>query len=56
MKAFVNKRQGDELVYGAAEVPTPTVSDERDLVIKVEASRINASDNGGAGRLAKVWW
>eukprot|EP00450_Noctiluca_scintillans_P039037 CAMPEP_0194477374 /NCGR_PEP_ID=MMETSP0253-20130528/1136_1 /TAXON_ID=2966 /ORGANISM="Noctiluca scintillans" /LENGTH=107 /DNA_ID=CAMNT_0039316339 /DNA_START=28 /DNA_END=347 /DNA_ORIENTATION=- len=44
MKAVVNKRQGDKLVYGLAEVPTPTVSDEKDLIIKVEAAPINPSD------------
>ena len=55
MKAFVSTRQGDELFHGVAEVPTSTVSDEKDLVIKVEAAQINvnASDTGSAGRLAR---
>ena len=52
MKAFVNK--GDELFHGMAEVPTPTASDEKDLVIKVDAAPINASDTGSAGRLASM--
>ena len=41
MKAVVNKRQGDKLVYGVAEIPMPIVSDEKDLIIKVEAAPIN---------------
>jgi NADPH:quinone reductase-like Zn-dependent oxidoreductase len=53
MKAVVNKRQGDNLVYGLAEVPTPTVSDEKDLIIKVEAAPINPSDIGSVGILAR---
>ena len=53
MKAVVNKRQGDKLVYGVAELPTPTVCDEKDLVIKVEAAPINPSDLGNVGMLAR---
>ena len=53
MKAVVNKRQGDKMVYGVAELPTPTVSDEKDLVIKVEAAPINPSDLGNVGMLAR---
>ena len=44
MTDIVNKRQGDKLVYGVAEIPTPTVSDEKDLIIKVEAAPIKPSD------------
>ena len=54
MKAFVNKRQGDELVYGVAEVPTPPASDEKDLVIKVEAAPINDSDTCSATSLPQA--
>ena len=53
LKAVVNKRQGDKLVYGVAEIPTPTVSDEKDLIIKVEAAPINPSDLGSVGMLAR---
>ena len=53
MKAVVNKRQGDKLVYGVAEIPMPIVSDEKDLIIKVEAAPINPSDLGSVGMLAR---
>ena len=53
LKAVVNKRQDDKLVYGVAEIPTPTVSDEKDLIIKVEAAPINPSDLGSVGMLAR---
>ena len=54
MKVVVNKRQGDKLVYGVAEIPTPTVcSDEKDLIIKVEAAPIKPSDLGSVGMLAR---
>ena len=53
MKAVVNKRQGDKLVYGVAEIPMPTVSDQKDLIIKVEAAPINPSDLGNVGMLAR---
>ena len=49
----VIKRRGDELFHGMAEVPAPTVSDEKDLVIRAEAAPINASDTGSAGRLVR---
>eukprot|EP00927_Polykrikos_kofoidii_P015204 TRINITY_DN1674_c0_g1_i5.p1 TRINITY_DN1674_c0_g1~~TRINITY_DN1674_c0_g1_i5.p1 ORF type:complete len:406 (-),score=83.50 TRINITY_DN1674_c0_g1_i5:164-1318(-) len=53
MKAVVNKRQGNNLVYGLAEVPTPTVSGDRDLIVKVEASPINPSDLASLGMVAR---
>ena len=53
MKVVVNKRQGEKLVYGVAEIPTPTVSDEKDFIIKVEAAPINPSDLGSVGMLAR---
>ena len=36
-----------------AELPTPTVSDEKDLIIKVEAAPIKPSDLGSVGMLAR---
>ena len=49
----VNKRQGDKLVYGVAEISMPTVSDVKDFIIKVEAVPINPSDLGSLGMLAR---
>jgi len=53
MKAAVNKRQGDNLVFGLADVPTPTISGDRDLIVKMEASPINPSDLGSLGMVAR---
>lgn len=53
MKAVVNKRQGGNLVYGLAEVPTPAVSGDKDLIVKMRAAPINPSDLGSVGMVAK---
>lgn len=53
MKAVVNKRSGSNLVYGLAEVPTPTVSGDKDLIVKVMASPINPSDLGTMALVAR---
>jgi len=53
MKAVVNKRQGSSLVYGLAEVPTPTVSGDKDLIVKMKASPVNPSDLGSLGLVAR---
>jgi len=53
MKAVVNKRQGDKLVYGVAEVPTPVVSDDKDLIVKVEAAPVNPSDLATVSMLSR---
>ena len=45
---------GDKLVYGVAESPTPTVSDEKVFIIKVEAAPINPSDLGSVGMTRRV--
>ena len=44
---------GDKLVYGVAEILTPTVGDEKDFIFKVEAAQINPSDLGTVGMLAR---
>ena len=44
---------GDKLVYGVAEILTPTVGDEKDFVFKVEAAPISPSDLGSVGMLAR---
>ena len=44
---------GDKLVYGVAEILTPTVGDEKDFIFKVEAAQINPSDLGNVGMLAR---
>jgi len=46
-------RQGDNLVFGIADVPTPTISGDRDLIVKMEASPINPSDLGSVGMVAR---
>jgi len=53
MKAVVNKPIGGNLVYGLAEVPTPTISGDKDLIIKMIASPINPSDLGSLGMVAR---
>jgi len=53
MKAVVNKRSGGNLVYGLAEVPTPTVSGDKDLIVKMTASPINPSDLGSVAMVAR---
>jgi len=53
MKAVVNKPIGGNLVYGVAEVPTPTISGDKDLIIKMIASPINPSDLGSLGMVAR---
>ena len=55
-RTFQPPWQGDELVYGVAEVPTPTYCDETSLVVEVEVAPINSSDIGSACVLATVWW
>ena len=42
-----------DFVKGVAEVPTPTVIDEKDLVVRVEAAPINSNDIRSVGRLAR---
>lgn len=57
MKAIVNMAQGDNLVCGVHEVPTPTLSDPNDLIIKMEASPLNPADFARVaqvGHLAKM--
>ena len=44
---------GDKLVYGVAEILTPTVGDEKDFIFKVEAAPISPSDLGSVGMLAR---
>ena len=44
---------GDKLVYGVAEILTPTVGDEKDFIFKVEAAPISPSDLGTVGMLAR---
>ena len=44
---------GDKLVYGVAEMLTPTVGDEKDFIFKVEAAPISPSDLGSVGMLAR---
>jgi NADPH:quinone reductase-like Zn-dependent oxidoreductase len=53
MKAVVNKRHGNSLVYGLAIVPMPTVSGDKDLIVKMKASPINPSDLNSVGMVAK---
>lgn len=53
MKAVVNKVVGSNLVYGVAELPAPTVSGDKDLVIKMIASPINPSDVVSVGMVAR---
>jgi len=53
MKAVVNKPIGGNLVYGVAEVPTPTISGDKDFIIKMIASPINPSDLGSLGMVAR---
>lgn len=53
MKAVVNKLSGSNVVYGVAEVPTPTISGDKDLIIKMIASPINPSDLGMVGLVAR---
>jgi len=53
MKAVVNKPIGGNLVYGVAEIPTPTISGDKDLIIKMIASPINPSDLNHVGMVAK---
>lgn len=53
MKAVVNKRQGGNLVYGLAEVPTPAVTGDKDLIVKMEASPLNPSDLASVGLVAR---
>lgn len=53
MKAVINKRSGSNLVYGLADVPTPTVSGDKDLIVKVTASPINPSDLGSVAMVAR---
>jgi len=53
MKAVVNKTSGGNVVYGVAEVPTPTISGDKDLIIKMIAAPINPSDLGMLGMVAR---
>ena len=46
MRAIVLRREGENLTYGVKEIATPTVSGERDLIVKIEACPINPSDLG----------
>ena len=54
MRALVNRREGESLRYGVEEVPTPTVTGEKDLICKIEASPINPSDLGKLGLAARL--
>jgi len=53
MRAVVNKQSGNNIVYGLAEIPTPTISGDNDLIIRMIASPINPSDLVGLGLVAK---
>jgi len=44
MKAVANMREGNVLTYGLREVPTPTVTDPNDIIVKMEAGPLNPSD------------
>ena len=54
MRALVNRREGDSLRCTVEEVPTPTVTGEKDLICKIEASPINPSDLGKLGLAARL--
>eukprot|EP01045_Picozoa_sp_COSAG04_P018336 COSAG04_NODE_1691_length_5913_cov_22.836773_1_plen_514_part_00 len=54
MRALVNRREGESLLYSVEEVPTPTVMGEKDLICKIEASPINPSDLGKLGLTARL--
>ena len=54
MRALVNRREGESLRYSVVEVPTPTVTGEKDLICKIEASPINPSDLGKLGLAARL--
>jgi len=54
MKALVNIREGGVFTCGVRDVPTPVVSDPKDLIIKMEACPINPSDLPNLGALAMV--
>jgi len=53
MKAVVNKLSGSNVVYGVAEFPTPTISDDKDLIIKIICSPINPSDLNHLGMVKR---
>lgn len=52
MKAIAICRKGDNITYGVREIPTPQISDPKDIIIKVEACPINPSDHGTIGVVA----
>jgi len=53
MKAVVNQRKGNNIVYGVVELPMPAITGDKDLIIKVMAAPVNPSDLGSLGMVAR---